>query len=83
MPLDQIGKSLWTPDGEKVLREKDVITVTDAMERVTFARMHEYAQRYGLALICQRCDTAIQGKNSGHEAIPAVACACREFRFVR
>lgn len=83
MPLDQVRHSLWTPEGERTITQKDVITVVNPMERVTFGRMHDVAQKYGIALVCQRCDGAIVGKNNGTEPIPSVACRCREFRFVR
>lgn len=82
MAVDQVRNSLWTPDGERALAEKDVIQVTNAMERVTFARMHEIAHRYGIALVCRRCDSSIEGKNSGQDAIPSVECKCQQWRFV-
>lgn len=82
MPVDQVRNSLWTPDGERALVERDVIPVQNAMERVTFARMHEIAQRYGISLVCKRCDSSIEGKNNGHDAVPSVSCKCREWRFV-
>lgn len=80
--LSQVRSRLWTPEGEVPL-QSDVIVVKDPMERVTFVRMHEIAQKYGIALVCQRCNTSIMGKNNGQEAIPAVSCQCREFQFVR
>ena len=83
MPIGtQVRNRLWTPQGEHAI-EKDVEIIDNPMERVAFIRMHEVAHRLGLALICKRCDTAIQGRNNGEEAIPTVACQCREFRFVR
>lgn len=72
--------ALWTPDGEVPLREKDVIPIT-RMELITLSRLHEFAQKHGISVVCQRCDKSITGKNSGHENNPGVACQCREWRF--
>lgn len=74
---------LWTPDGFVGTKEKDVIPLPQH-ELVTLVAMSEMAQKYGLRIVCQSCDSGIQGKNSGHEtAYLSVACNCREFRFTR
>jgi hypothetical protein len=83
MSVDQVSKSLWTPEGPVDLREKDVILVTDPMERVTFARFHEIAHKYHFTVTCQRCDHAIVGQNNDSTKILSVACRCREWRFVK
>lgn len=83
MAVSQVRKSLWTPDGPRDLQEKDVIPVMDPMERVTLVRMHEIAFNYGLSIVCKRCDHAIVGQNNDSSQVFAVACRCREFRFVR
>lgn len=82
--MDQVRNSLWTPNGPVDLQEKDVIPVVDVMERVTLARMHEIAHKYGLSIVCKRCDVAITGQNNDTPGAPrSIACRCREWRFVR
>lgn len=84
MALDQVRKSLWTPDGPRDLQEKDVIAVQDPMERVTLTRMHEIAHKYHFTLTCQRCDHAVTGQNNDTPGAPrSIACRCTEYRFVR
>ena len=74
---------LLLPDGSMVnLMPKDVIDVTNPMERQTFARFHEIAFKYGFSVVCKRCDSAITGKNNDSTQIHSVACQCREWRFV-
>jgi hypothetical protein len=88
MPIDQVANVILGPQGDVLrdLRQKDVTISRDPMERVTFARMHTYAQRYGIRLVCQRCDNAIIGQNNdgaGQGAFFVVSCRCREWRFPR
>ena len=80
--VDQVRSRIWTPEGEHPL-QRDVVVIDNPMVRVTLVRMHEIAQEHGIALVCLRCDTAIIGKNNGQEAIPTVACQCREFRLFK
>ena len=76
--------SLWTPEGERRLVDKDVIIIANPMERVTFARMHEIAHREQFSLVCKRCDSAVTGQNNDAPgAVPTVSCKCREWRFVK
>lgn len=62
--------------------EKDVIPVTNPMERQTFARFHEIAHRHEFTVVCQRCNSALTGQNNDSTQVMAVACSCREWRFV-
>lgn len=80
--LNQVRSRLWTPDGERPL-QMDTVDVKAPIVRVTLVRMHEIAQKYGIALVCMRCNHSIMGKNNGQEAVPTMACQCREFRFVK
>jgi hypothetical protein len=73
--------SLWTPDGIVNL-EKSVEQV-NRFEIQTLARMHEIAQKFGIALVCKRCDHSFSGANNGQERSPSIACNCRELRFVQ
>lgn len=82
MPIDQIGKSLWTPDGPVDLREKDVIPVSNPRERMLFVGFHEISFRHHFTVVCQRCDSAIVGQNNDSGKVWSVACRCREWRFV-
>lgn len=73
---------LLLPDGSlHRVDQKDVISVTSAMDRQTFARFHEIAARYGLAVVCMHCDQSVTGHNNDQTLIPTVACGCREWRF--
>lgn len=78
MPSD-----LLLPDGSRVnLRPKDTIDVTNPMDRQTFARFHEIAHKHNLSVVCRRCDSAVTGQNNDSTKVAAVACQCREWRFV-
>jgi hypothetical protein len=81
--ITEVANSLWTPEGEKVLREKDVVIVQNPLVRETFIRMHEVAFHEEISMVCKRCDSAITGKNNDDTRVLAVACKCREWRFVR
>lgn len=81
MAVDQIGKTLWTPDGQVDLREKDVIPI-NRRELIMLANLHEFSVKYGASYVCKRCDSAITGQNNDSTPVPSVACRCREFRYV-
>lgn len=86
--MDQVANVILGPRGDVLadLREKDVVVSRDPMERVTFGRLHTYAQRYGLRLVCQRCDNAITGQNNDNpdnRGVLTLSCRCREWRFVK
>lgn len=86
MAITQVSKGgLLLPDGSiRDTREKDVVAVTDPYERQAFARFHEVAGRYGISVVCQRCDCAITGQNNDAPgAVRSVECRCRQWRFVR
>ena len=84
MGITEVAKGgLWTPEGIVDLRQKDITPVTHPMERQTWARFHEIAHKYGLSVVCQRCDCAITGQNNDQPgSTMSVACRCREWRFV-
>lgn len=81
MAVDQVRQSLWTPDGPHDLQQKDVIQI-NRMELITLSRLHEFAQKYGVSVVCKRCDVAITGLNNDSTKEPAVACRCREWRYI-
>lgn len=72
--------SLWTPDGEVSVKEKDVIRITRD-ELGMLAMLDRFSRKHGLMIICPHCDKSLLGKNNGQERTPSVACGCREFRF--
>lgn len=80
MPLSAAKKTLWTPGGEMPLAERDVIFI-NATELRMLSLLHEFAGKYGISVVCQRCDHAFTGQNSGQESQPGVSCLCREFRY--
>jgi hypothetical protein len=73
MPVD-----LWTPGG--VVQSRDQIPLT-LKELNVLAWLHEWAVKNGVSLVCQKCDGAIVGTNSGHEGNPSVKCTCREWVY--
>lgn len=85
MALTEVAKGgLLLPDGSiHDVRAKNQITVTHPAERQAFSRFHEVAQRYGLSVVCPRCDCAVTGQNNDTPgAKTSVACRCREWVFV-
>lgn len=78
--LATVGKSLWSPDGEVPLYERGVIPI-NRRELTMLSLLHEFAAKHQISVVCKRCNSAIQGKNSGQEQSPAVSCQCREFRY--
>lgn len=81
MPLTQVrSKGLWTPDGNVLLDQKDMIQLT-RRELTMLALLHEFAAKHQITVVCKRCDTAIRGLNSGQETSPGVECQCRQFLY--
>ncbi len=77
------ASSLWTPGGMVSTGEKDVVAIS-ASDLAILARFHEFANKYGISVVCKRCDSAFTGKNSGHETTSqSVSCQCRELRYTR
>jgi hypothetical protein len=72
--------NLWLPAGLPPLpRERGVVALSsDEMARM--AGFHDVAQRHGFAVVCQRCDQALQGAIVGSDDVFSVACGCREYR---
>lgn len=84
MPLTQVRKRLWTPDGERPLDEKDVIQI-DQRELILLGHLHEFANKHQIVIFCKRCEQNIAGQNndSPSNRTPSVSCQCREWRFTR
>lgn len=82
MGISEVRKrGLWTPQGEVLVQEKGVVQIT-RKEIVMLSNLHEFAQQQGISLVCKRCDSAITGNNNASTTTLAVACQCREWRFV-
>lgn len=71
--------SLWTPEGEINLAKP--FETANPLEGATLQAMHPVAQKYNIALVCQRCNTSFQGKNNEGDSIYVIACQCREIKF--
>lgn len=86
MPPAIVGrKSLWTPEGEHRLQEKDVVALTHA-QLTALSFLHEWAFTYQLTITCKRCNSAVLGKNNDVDInqgkAPSVACQCTEWRYI-
>lgn len=77
-----VSDKLWTPSGEVPIAERGVVAISKQDLQV-LARFHEFAQRYGLCVVCPKCDHSLRGANDGHQTSASVACQCREFRFTQ
>lgn len=73
--------AIFLPGGGAVRRAEVVAFTVDEMRVIR--DFHAIAQKYDLGLHCSHCGKDIQGKNTGHEAIFAIECECREFRGPR
>lgn len=82
MAVTEVRNSLWTPEGEKLLSEKNV-TPVPREELAFWTALHDYAFKYNLSIVCRSCNSAITGQNNDSAKVLAVACQCREFRFLR
>lgn len=71
---------LWTPEGLHSLKERDVIAI-NSLELSLLARLHEFAYKYRVSIVCQKCDQAITGRNADSDTHMAVSCGCREWRY--
>jgi hypothetical protein len=76
--------TLWTPDGERNVREKDVIPINQK-ELILLGHLHEFAHRHKVQIRCTLCDSPIFGQNNDgpDNRTPSVHCQCREWRFYR
>jgi hypothetical protein len=81
--ISESAGGLLLPDGSlhRLGQQRGIVPVTSPMERQTFARFHEIAAKYGLAVVCQQCDQSITGQNNDTTQVLSVACGCREWRF--
>lgn len=73
--------SLWTPDGNVPLHTKGVDQAT-AKDMQILADLHEVAQKFGLVLVCRKCDHSFRGENQGNGRQSAIFCKCRQIRHV-
>lgn len=82
--VDQVAKSLWTPEGNRPLRERDVIPLNSTEVRM-LSWLHQWAEKFQLSIICKRCDHSIHGRNNDDPSIRhvTVSCQCREWRYHR
>lgn len=82
MPLTKPIRSLYTPEGEVSLQEKDVIPINRRTLQV-LAWLHEWAFNQQINIFCKRCEQPIRGQNNdaNPQDTPAVACQCREWRY--
>jgi len=47
---------------------------------IAFANMSSIANEWGLAIVCLKCDKAVQGRNSLEDDVWQVQCGCREWK---
>lgn len=72
---------LWTPTGFVETAEKDVVPV-DRQEIILLSHLQEFAYKHQINIFCKRCEQPIRGQNNDSSKTLAVACQCREFRYV-
>lgn len=78
------GNSLWTPQGEVVLKEKDVIPLRPEEVRM-LSWLHKWAHHQQVNIFCKRCEQPITGGNndSPDAKTVSVQCQCRQWIFRR
>lgn len=78
------GNSLWTPDGEVSMRERDVIELKPQEVRM-LSWLHAWAHEQQVNIFCKRCEKPITGANNDDPAAKAVTvqCQCRQWIFRR
>ena len=74
------AKSLWTPNGHIPLQEKDVYPLTRE-EIAVLSKLQDLAYKFKWAIVCQKCDQSITGKNQDGQPVLSVACGCSEYRY--
>lgn len=47
---------------------------------IVLSNFHILAQRFGWAIICNKCGKPIQGFNTGNDKFLSVRCGCSEWR---
>jgi hypothetical protein len=72
--------SIWTPDGEVPLKEKDVLPLT-RRQIIMLSELHEFAHYNGITIFCKRCEQPVTGQNNDSSQVLSVSCQCREWRF--
>lgn len=75
---------LFGPLGERLIGQKDVIPVADKRELTLFAGLHDLCYKHSLQITCVKCMKPVLGANNDTPGSTlAIACGCREWRFVR
>lgn len=82
--FETLAGGILLPDGSIFDPQpvQEVIPISDLQEKRMFAGFDQVAQRYGLAVVCQKCNYSLEGHNNGTTPTLSVACKCREWRFV-
>lgn len=78
--ITPVAQTLWTPDGDVPLREKDVIPLSPQEVRM-LSLLHEFAHTHQINIFCKRCSTPITGQNNDSSPYVSVNCQCREWRY--
>lgn len=71
--------TLWTPGMMPGIKKRDVETLT-RQEMFILARAAEVCAKYGIALVCPKCDGSFTGTNLESDRVWAIRCACRELK---
>lgn len=80
MSITRVQNSILIPgEGEHII-DREVESI-NRFELQTLARMHEIAAKFGISVVCKRCDHAFTGKNNDSVQEPAIECNCRVLRY--
>lgn len=78
------GRTLWTPGRDIPLDDKTKIAI-DRPVMIALSYMQEFAQKYGITLVCKSCNQGIQGENNDSSVAAgkplSISCNCREWFF--
>lgn len=80
-PVTQVHKTLFVPGQGEVYVDRGMEPI-NRFELQTLARMHEIAQKFEIELRCRRCGASFLGENNDNTTQPAIACHCRELRYL-
>lgn len=72
--------NLWTPDRDIPLDRGLGVDHATPREMQILADLHTVAQKFGLVLVCKKCDHSFQGQNDGNGRSHAIWCKCREIK---
>lgn len=74
-----MANKIWTPDGD-ITTHADVNRATPRDMEILMA-MHDVAQKFGMVVVCRKCDSSFQGNNaSPNSRLMSISCKCREIR---